>query len=87
MTEPHAPKIVRILPTRIWVESCFFTGDRKVVMQHEGCEPFVYATFHYDYRYTDNNGTYRAALDLAVKLGAVQPVENRCTMPSGVANV
>lgn len=68
--------VVEILPTRIWVESGMM-GERVVVMQHEGCEPFDYATFGYDYRYTSNGGTWDAAHRLAVALGATEPVEHR----------
>ena len=41
------------------------------------CEPFAYATFDYDHRYTSNAGTYAAAHALAVSLGAKEPVEHR----------
>lgn len=73
MEEVKTAQIVKIYPTAIWVDSDF-VGDRHVMMQHEGCEPFAYATFHYDYRYTSNAGTWAAAEALALSLGATEPV-------------
>lgn len=76
--EVHVPQVatVRILPTRVWVENDFF-GGRHVMLQHEGLEPFTYASFHYDWRYTSNSGTWDAACRLAASLGAQEPVESR----------
>lgn len=68
--------LVKVYPTRIWIESGMM-GERVVVLQHEGCEPFDYATFGYDYRYTSNSGTWEAARSLALALGATEPVEQR----------
>lgn len=68
--------VLKIFPTRIWIESGMM-GERVVVLQHEGCEPFDYATFCYDYRYTSNSGTLEAAKRLALQLGATEPVEMR----------
>ena len=68
--------LVEILPTRIWIESGVL-GERVVVLQHDGCEPFDYATFRYDYRYTSNGGTWGAAHSLALQLGATEPLEHR----------
>lgn len=73
-------KVVKVYPTAIWIEDGW-GGERRVVLQHEGCEPFAYATFGYDYRYTSNAGTYQAALDLALSLGASAPVEHRGPPP------
>jgi len=75
---PAAPDavLVTLLPTKVWVESDLF-GGRHVVLQHEGCEPFTYASFFYDWRYTCNSMTWDAATKLAVSLGAVEPVESR----------
>jgi hypothetical protein len=70
-------KVVEILPTRVWIESDMM-GARHVVMHHEGFgEPFTYASFHYDYAYTSNSGTWDAAHTLALALGATEPVEQR----------
>lgn len=70
-------KVVEILPTKVWIESDMM-GARHVVMHHEGFgEPFTYASFHYDYAYTSNSGTWDAAQSLARALGATEPVEQR----------
>ena len=68
--------VVEILPTRIWIESDMM-GSRHVVLQHQGFEPFTYASFFYDYIYTSNVGTWEAAQRLALSLGATEPVESR----------
>ena len=52
-------------------------GERVVVLQHEGCEPFDYAVFNYDYRYTSNAGTHEAARQMALSLGATEPIEQK----------
>ena len=80
--EIKTAKIVKILPTRIWIESDIF-GTRHVVMQHEGYEPFSYATFNYDYAYTSNIITVARAEKLAKELGAVAPIEHRFISPNG----
>lgn len=69
-------EVVSVSPTRIWIESGL-CGERAVMVQHEGCEPFEYAVFGYDYRYTSNAGTWAAANSLAIALGAKEPVEQR----------
>ena len=68
--------IVEVCKTNVWIESDF-CGGRHVVVQHEGFEPFTYASFHYDYRYTSNAGTRSDATSLALQLGATEPVEHR----------
>ena len=69
-------EIVSIAPSKIWIESGIF-GERAVMIQHEGCEPFEYALFAYDYRYTSNSGTWEAARRVALSLGASEPIEHR----------
>jgi hypothetical protein len=69
-------EIVRILPTAIWIEDDF-CGGRHVMLQHEGMAPFCYASFHYNYAYTSNSGTWAEAQKLALALGATEPVERR----------
>ncbi len=70
-------KVVEILPTKVWIESDMM-GARHVVTHHQGYgEPFTYASFHYDYAYTSNAGTWEAANRLALALGATEPVEQR----------
>lgn len=73
--------VERILPTRIWIESDIF-GSRHVMLQHEGTEPFCYASFFYDYLYTSNSGTWEAAHTLAIKLGGIEPIECRNRPPA-----
>ena len=69
--------VVEILPRKVWIESDLM-GARHVVMHHQGYgEPFTYASFHYDYAYTSNSGTWDAAHSLALALGATEPVEQR----------
>lgn len=69
--------LVEVLPTRIWIESDMM-GARHVVMHHHDFgEPFTYASFHYDYAYTSNAGTWEAAHRLALALGVTEPVEQR----------
>lgn len=60
-------QLVKIMPTKVWIESGM-CGERVVMMQHEGCDAFEYATFGYDYRYTSNAGTMAAATALADEL-------------------
>lgn len=82
--------LVEILPTKIWIENGI-CGDRSVVLQHEGCEQFKYATFGYNYAYTSNAGTWEAAQKLARELGATDPIEIRYaefpTVPTERQNV
>lgn len=68
--------IKRVLPTAVWIEDDLF-GARHVMLQHEGVEPFCYASFHYDHLYTSNSGTWEAAHALALQLGATEPIEHR----------
>lgn len=72
----EAATILHICPTKIWIENGM-CGERHVMVQHEGSHPFTYATFNYDYAYTDNSGTINAAEELAVRLDATKPVEQR----------
>jgi len=74
--EIQTVKVLEVMPTQIWIESGMM-GERVVMLQHEGCEPFAYATFGYDYRYTSNSGTMGQAIKLALALGATEPVEHR----------
>ena len=67
---------VELIPRSIWIESDLF-GGRHVVCQDEGYLPFTYASFHYNYAFTCNAGTWAEATKLAMSLGAVEPVEER----------
>lgn len=76
MMEIQKVVLVKVLPTKVWIESGMY-GERIVVLQHEGCDPFDYAVFGYDYRYTSNAGTMAAVEALARNLGAMEPIEHR----------
>lgn len=76
-------EIVRMCKTDVWIEDDFF-GGRQVVVQHEGCDPFTYASFNYDYRYTSNAGTLSAATELAMQLGATTPVARKSRAPEAL---
>ena len=67
---------VTILPTSYWIESDIL-GNKHIMAQHQGLEPFTYATLYYDYRYTSNGTIHNAAIALALSIGATEPVENR----------
>lgn len=73
--EIKTAQIVEILPTKIWIESGML-GERVVVMRHEGCNAFDYAVFNYDHQYTSNSTTWQAATNLALALGALEPIEH-----------
>lgn len=67
---------VELIPRSIWIESDLF-GGRHVVCQDEGFKPFTYASFHYNYAFTSNAGTWAEAVKLATALGAVEPIAER----------
>ena len=71
--------VTEILPTAVWIENDIM-GGRAVMLQHQGCKPFEYAMFNYDYRYTSNAGTLAAAEQMARSLGAGEVVEHRSTV-------
>ncbi|WP_455387388.1 hypothetical protein [Petrachloros mirabilis] len=75
-------EIVNVYTQRVWIESDLF-GGRHVMVRHdaEDCEPFCYASFHYDYAYTSNSETIAEAEKLARSLGAVDPIEHRPQTP------
>ncbi|MDR0458402.1 MAG: hypothetical protein LBH10_05170 [Burkholderiaceae bacterium] len=76
MTDQIVPvvNIVSISRPKVWIENGF-SGERYVVVQHEEFEPFDYAVFNYDYKYTSNAGTLDEAQRLAIELGATVPVQ------------
>lgn len=77
-----APIVIEVYPAKVWIESDF-NGARHVMVQHQAHnQPFKYASFFYNYAYTDNAGTWKAAERLALALGAAEPVEHR-TVPLG----
>ncbi|NNM65089.1 MAG: hypothetical protein HKL99_10825 [Burkholderiales bacterium] len=71
-------EIVHAFRKAIWIEDDLW-GARHVMVQHqaEGCEPFCYASFHYDHAYTSNSSTLAAAERVARELGAQGPIERR----------
>lgn len=73
---PLAAEIIEIFNPTVWIESDFL-GDKHVVVQHEGGDPFTYATFHYDHEQTSSSVILNQAEKLAVELGAKEPVEVR----------
>ena len=74
--QPETVTIVELIPRSIWIESDLF-GGRHVVCQDEGYRPFTYASFHYNYAFTSNAGTWSEAVKLAIALGAVEPIGER----------
>lgn len=63
-------KIVKIYPTKFWVEKDFM-GSSHIMMQHDcpGQEPFQYASFFYDYAYTSNSGIHSAVVKMMKSFG------------------
>jgi hypothetical protein len=76
MSEIKQAVLAEIMPTEIWIENDIL-GQSSVVLQHKGCDPFTYATFHYGYGYTSNSSVKNEAKKLAVALGASENVEFR----------
>ena len=71
MKQPKAVKVQESKP-EIWLEKRF--GDILVMVQHERCEPFCYAEFHYHPLYTDNALILQEARALALRMGSPTPV-------------
>lgn len=74
--ELEVVEIVKICETKVWIESDIL-GCKHVMLQHEGCEPFTWCTFNYDYRYTSNGKIWAAAENMAIALGAVEPIDRK----------
>lgn len=66
--EIRTVEIVKIYPTKYWVEKDFF-GSSHIMMQHETMSPFCYASFHYDYAYTSNSGVHAEIVNMMKRLG------------------
>jgi len=60
--------LISVAPTKCWIEKSF-TGDKKIFLQHEGCEPFQFITVGYDYRYTSNGHQYDICEQIVRSLG------------------
>ena len=61
-------EIVKIYPTRYWVEKDLF-GSSHIMVQHEGMHSFEYACFNYDYAYTSNAGVHSAVVGIMKQFG------------------
>jgi hypothetical protein len=68
MTQPKTADIVKIYPTRYWVEKDML-GGAHIMMQHEGYHKFQYASFGYDYAYTSNAGVHMAVVNMMKSFG------------------
>lgn len=78
MSKIEKATIVKVFDRKVWIESDFL-GSKHVMVQHDDGEsqPFAFATFRYDYRYTDNSTIRACAEALARDLGATEPIEHR----------
>ena len=61
-------EIVKIFPTHYWVESDVL-GTKHIMVQHEGMEPFTYASFNYDYAFTDNATIHMQIVNMMKQFG------------------
>ena len=68
MSEIQTVEIVKIYPTKYWVEKDMF-GSAHVMIQHEDFHSFTYATFNYDYAYTSNAGVHSAVVEVMKGFG------------------
>lgn len=68
MNEIKTAEIVKIYPTKYWVEKDLF-GGAHIMMQHEGYHKFEYASFNYDYGYTSNAGVHNAVVAMMKQFG------------------
>lgn len=76
-------EIVKIYPTKYWVERDFFGGSH-VMMQHEGMNAFEYASFNYDYAYTSNAGVHTEIVNMMKRFGIEEKdIEWKSRMPKG----
>lgn len=68
--------IVKIIETKIWIESDI-AGSKHVVIQHQdgASLPFTYCSFFYNYAFTSNASIRQAAENMAIALGAKEPIE------------
>lgn len=72
----EAVQLVKIYEQLIWIEEDIF-GSCHVMVKHdvENAEPFCYCSFNYDYRYNSVSGVKNLANEMAIRLGAKEPVE------------
>ncbi len=78
MNEIEKATIVKVFDRKVWIESDFL-GSRHVMIQHDDGEsqPFTFATFRYDWRYTSNSSVIACAESLARDLGATDPIKHQ----------
>ena len=69
-------KIEKIFSRKIWIE-IDIAGNRNVMIQHEGEDSFLYCSFFYDYRHTDNVTIKYISELIAKQLGAKPPIETK----------
>lgn len=72
----NACLITKLLTPKIWVESDI-AGNQHVMMQYDDSPPFKYCSFFYDYAYTNNAMIISQSINLAISLGAKEPVERK----------
>lgn len=75
MTDNSTVKIEEVYEKEIWVESDIM-GAKHVMVKHSHSthSAFCYCTFNYHYGYTSNAQIAQQAIDMAVSLGAKEPV-------------
>lgn len=74
-------EIVKIYPTKYWVEKDFFGGSH-IIVQHEGMHAFEYASFNYDYAYTSNAGVHSEIVNMMKRFGIEEKdIEWKSRMP------
>lgn len=68
--------VIKIYSKSVWIE-CDISGSRHVMIQHDDgvSDAFCYASFFYDHRYTSNSTTMQCAKNMAISLGAKEPIE------------
>tara|TARA_B100002049_G_scaffold237323_1_gene228057 strand:+ start:10675 stop:11049 length:375 start_codon:yes stop_codon:yes gene_type:complete len=76
MSNKNAVKIEKFYEMEIWVESDIL-GAKHVMVEHTHPtqSAFCYCTFNYHHGYTSNAEIARRAIDMAVSLGAKEPVD------------
>lgn len=72
----EAAQIVKIYGQDVWIEEDIF-GSCHVMIKHEveDAEPFCYCSYNYDYRYNSVSGVKELANNMAINLGAKEPVK------------
>lgn len=75
MQELDVLQVVKIYEQKVWIESDLM-GNKHVMVRHdnEKFEPFCFCSFNYDYRYTSNGSIHKMAVEMAIRLGATEPV-------------